>query len=84
MLIAQLKSFFMVARIGSVTQAAVIARHEVPHHPDPRMLTFTDGAPTDGAPKLHEYLYCLRERRGARLIDAFVSLAAPAEPDAPA
>jgi hypothetical protein len=79
MLIAQLKSFFMVARIGSVTQAAVIARHEVPHHPDPRMLTFTDGAP-----RLHEYLYCLRERRGARLIDAFVSLAAPAEPDAPA
>ncbi|WP_373375932.1 LysR family transcriptional regulator [Cupriavidus nantongensis] len=49
---------------------SVIARHEVPSHPDLRVLGFTDAAPC-----LHEYLYCLRERRGARLIDAFVALA---------
>lgn len=51
---------------------SVIARHEVPRHPDLCMLGFTDAAP-----ELHEYLYCLRERRGARLIDAFVALAVP-------
>jgi aminoethylphosphonate catabolism LysR family transcriptional regulator len=52
---------------------SVIALHEVPSHPDLRVLRFTGAAP-----QLHEYLYCLRERRGARLIDAFVSLAVKA------
>ncbi len=51
---------------------SVIARHEVPSHPDLRVLGFAEGAP-----QLHEYLYCLSERRGARLIDAFVALAMP-------
>lgn len=52
---------------------SVIALHEVPSHADLRVLHFTGGSP-----QLHEYMYCLRERRDARLIDAFVSLAEPA------
>ncbi|QYY29731.1 MULTISPECIES: LysR family transcriptional regulator [Cupriavidus] len=52
---------------------SVIALHEVPSHADLRVLHFTGGSP-----QLHEYMYCLRERRQARLIDAFVSLAEPA------
>lgn len=57
---------------------SVIALHEVPSHPDLHVLRFTGGAP-----QLHEYLYCLRERRDARLIDAFVGPAVPADPQTP-
>jgi len=46
---------------------SVIARHEVPDHPDLRVVPFTDGAP-----ELSEYLYCLQDRAEARLIAAFV------------
>ncbi|OLU22218.1 LysR family transcriptional regulator [Pseudomonas sp. PA15(2017)] len=47
----------------------VIARHEVPDHPDLRVITL------DGAPLIPEYLYCLRERRQARLPAAFLAIA---------
>jgi DNA-binding transcriptional LysR family regulator len=46
---------------------------EAPAHPQLRMLPFVGGGP-----KLHEYLYCLKERRRARLIDAFLAEAVPA------
>jgi aminoethylphosphonate catabolism LysR family transcriptional regulator len=58
---------------------SVIALHEVPSHPDLHVLRFTGSAP-----QLYEYLYCLRERRGARLVDAFVGLAVPADQHTPA
>jgi len=46
---------------------SVIARHEVPEHPDLCIVPFAGGAP-----ELCEYLYCLQDRAGARLIAAFV------------
>jgi DNA-binding transcriptional LysR family regulator len=48
---------------------SIIARHEVPHDPQLRVLTF------EGAPQIAEYLYCLKERKGARLPAAFLGLA---------
>ncbi|MDE1168431.1 MAG: LysR family transcriptional regulator [Pseudomonas sp.] len=48
---------------------SIIARHEVPHNPELRVLT------VEGAPQMHEYLYCLKERRQARLPAAFLGLA---------
>ncbi|WAH59123.1 LysR family transcriptional regulator [Pseudomonas silvicola] len=48
---------------------SLIARHEVPHNPDLKVLTI------DNAPVMHEYLYCLKERRQARLPAAFLGLA---------
>jgi len=48
---------------------SVIARHEVPHNPELRVLTL------DNAPLMHEYLYCLKERRQARLPAAFLGVA---------
>jgi aminoethylphosphonate catabolism LysR family transcriptional regulator len=47
---------------------SVIARQEVPSHPDLRVLPFDDGAP-----ELNEYLYCLHDRREAPLIAAFLA-----------
>jgi DNA-binding transcriptional LysR family regulator len=47
---------------------SVIARHEVPSHPDLCVVPFVDGAP-----ELCEYLYCLQDRAGARLIAAFLA-----------
>ena len=48
---------------------SIIARHEVPHNSELRVLTL------EGAPVMHEYLYCLKERRQARLPAAFLGLA---------
>ncbi|NBA97902.1 LysR family transcriptional regulator [Pseudomonas sp. R5(2019)] len=48
---------------------SIIARHEVPHNPELRVLTL------EGAPVMHEYLYCLKERRQARLPAAFLGVA---------
>ncbi|WP_455926540.1 LysR family transcriptional regulator [Pseudomonas putida] len=48
---------------------SLIARHEVPHNPELKVLTI------DNAPVMHEYLYCLKERRQARLPAAFLGLA---------
>lgn len=52
---------------------SVIARQKVPSHPDLRVLAF-DG----GTPELSEYLYCLHDRREARLIAAFLAQVRPA------
>ena len=48
---------------------SLIARHEVPHNPELRVLAL------ENAPVMHEYLYCLKERRQARLPAAFLGLA---------
>ena len=48
---------------------SIIARHEVPHNPELRVLTL------ENAPVMHEYLYCLKERRQARLPAAFLGVA---------
>lgn len=48
---------------------SIIARHEVPHNPELRVLSL------ERAPVMHEYLYCLKERRQARLPAAFLGLA---------
>lgn len=48
---------------------SVIARHEVPENPELRVIELDD------APLIPEYLYCLKERRGARLPAAFLALA---------
>jgi aminoethylphosphonate catabolism LysR family transcriptional regulator len=48
---------------------SVIARHEVPDNPDLRVIEL------EGAPEIPEYLYCLRERRQARLPAAFLTIA---------
>jgi len=48
---------------------SIIARQEVPHDPQLRVLTI------ENAPQIAEYLYCLKERKGARLPAAFLGLA---------
>ena len=48
---------------------SIIARQEVPHDPQLRVLTL------EGAPLIAEYLYCLKERKSARLPAAFLGLA---------
>ena len=48
---------------------SIIARHEVPHSPELRVLAL------EGAPQIVEYLYCLKERRLARLPAAFLAVA---------
>lgn len=48
---------------------SVIARHEVPDNHELRVIELED------APLMNEYLYCLRERRSARLPAAFLNLA---------
>ena len=48
---------------------SVIARHEVPDNPALRVIELDD------APLIPEYLYCLKERRAARLPAAFLALA---------
>ncbi|MBT8766680.1 LysR family transcriptional regulator [Metapseudomonas boanensis] len=48
---------------------SIIARHEVPDNPDLCVLELK------GAPCIDEYLYCLKERRQARLPAAFLALA---------
>ena len=48
---------------------SIIARQEVPHDPQLRVLTI------ENAPQIPEYLYCLKERKGARLPAAFLGLA---------
>ncbi|MGH8379799.1 LysR family transcriptional regulator [Pseudomonas sp.] len=47
---------------------SLIARHEVPHNPELRVLSL------ENAPVMHEYLYCLKERKQARLPAAFLGL----------
>jgi len=48
---------------------SLIARHEVPDNPQLKVVAL------DNAPLMAEYLYCLKERRQARLPAAFLSLA---------
>ncbi|SCX66071.1 aminoethylphosphonate catabolism associated LysR family transcriptional regulator [Pseudomonas sp. NFACC32-1] len=48
---------------------SVIARHEVPDNQELRVIALDD------APLIPEYLYCLRERRQARLPAAFLAIA---------
>ncbi|WP_371368819.1 LysR substrate-binding domain-containing protein [Pseudomonas sp. QL9] len=48
---------------------SIIARQEVPDNPELRVLEL------QGAPLITEYLFCLKERRQARLTSAFLSLA---------
>lgn len=48
---------------------SIIARHEVPENPQLKVVEL------DGAPLIAEYLYCLKERRQARLPAAFLALA---------
>ena len=48
---------------------SIIARQEVPHDPQLKVLTM------ENAPVIHEYLYCLKERKSARLPAAFLGLA---------
>jgi len=48
---------------------AVIARHEVPDHAALRVIAL------EAAPTIVEYLYCLKERRQARLPAAFLAVA---------
>ncbi|MDH4558361.1 LysR family transcriptional regulator [Pseudomonas sp. BN417] len=50
---------------------SIIARHEVPDNPELRVIELK------GAPLIDEYLYCLKERRQARLPAAFLALALP-------
>ena len=47
----------------------IIARHEVPASAELRVIEL------EGAPLIAEYLYCLKERRSARLPAAFLALA---------
>jgi len=51
---------------------SVFARHEASAHPDIVVLPFAGPVP-----RLPEYLYCLRERRQARLIAGFLEEAVP-------
>lgn len=53
----------VIRRMG----VSVFARHEASAHPELVVLPFEDEVPS-----LVEYLYCLRDRRGARLIAAFL------------
>ncbi|MBD2840389.1 LysR family transcriptional regulator [Pseudomonas sp. JM0905a] len=48
---------------------SIIARHEVPDNPELRVIELK------GAPQIDEYLYCLKERRQARLPAAFLVVA---------
>lgn len=48
---------------------SIIARHEVPDNPELRVVEL------EGAPVIDEYLYCLKDRRQARLPAAFMALA---------
>ncbi|AYC31082.1 LysR family transcriptional regulator [Pseudomonas cavernae] len=48
---------------------SIIARHEVPDNPELRVIEL------QGAAQIDEYLYCLKERRQARLPAAFLALA---------
>ncbi|WP_044870537.1 LysR family transcriptional regulator [Pseudomonas sp. LFM046] len=48
---------------------SIIARHEVPDNPELKVIELK------GAPLIDEYLYCLKERRQARLPAAFLALA---------
>lgn len=48
---------------------SIIARHEVPDNPQLKVVEL------EGAPLIAEYLYCLKERRQARLPAAFLNLA---------
>jgi len=48
---------------------SIIARHEVPENPQLKVVEL------EGAPLIAEYLYCLKERRQARLPSAFLGLA---------
>jgi hypothetical protein len=48
---------------------SIIARHEVPDNPHLKVVEL------EGAPLIAEYLYCLKDRRHARLPAAFLDLA---------
>lgn len=48
---------------------SIIARHEVPNNPKLKVIEL------ESAPLIGEYLYCLKERRQARLPSAFLALA---------
>jgi aminoethylphosphonate catabolism LysR family transcriptional regulator len=51
---------------------SIFARNEAPDHPNIAVLPFDEEVPS-----LVEYLYCLRERRSVKLIDAFLGLCRP-------
>lgn len=53
---------------------SIIARQEVPHDPQLRVLSI------EHAPLICEYLYCLKERKNARLPAAFLGLAQEMSP----
>ena len=53
---------------------SIIDRQEVPHDPQLRVLSI------ENAPQIPEYLYCLKERKGARLPAAFLGLAQEMSP----
>lgn len=57
----------VVRRMG----VSVFALHEAVSHPELRALRFTDA----DMPMVVEYLYCLRDRLGSRLIEAFLQVA---------
>ncbi|MCY1182805.1 aminoethylphosphonate catabolism associated LysR family transcriptional regulator [compost metagenome] len=52
---------------------SLIARQAVPDNPELRVLE------VQGAPLMDEYLYCLKDRRQARLPSAFLALARNAD-----
>ena len=56
---------------------SIIARQEVPHDPQLKVLTI------EHAPQIAEYLYCLKERKNARLPAAFLGLAQEMAPVLP-
>ena len=53
---------------------SIISRQEVPDNPELRVLEL------QGAPLIDEYLFCLKERRQARLTSAFLALARETAP----
>jgi len=55
---------------------SIISRQEVPDNPELRVLEL------QGAPLIDEYLFCLKERRQARLTSAFLALARETAPAA--
>lgn len=56
---------------------SIVARHETGEHPELRVVPFAGDAPV-----LAEYLYCLKERRQSRLIEAFLGITAELRQDA--
>ena len=73
---AVLGAAYLSAGLESIREAvirnigiSIIARHEVPDNPELRVVEL------EGAPVIDEYLYCLKDRRQARLPAALKALA---------